>query len=234
MTGHATYLFIDLATVLVPLIASFHPRIAFVKTWRAFWPACLAVAALFILWDSVFTRMGVWGFNERYVSDMSVAGLPIEELLFFICIPYACVFTYFAVGSLIARDRWSSVVQWTVVGGSAALVALAIANTHRWYTASTFILLAVLLFWLALKMKPKWLTRALLSYIIVLPLFFVVNGLLTGSWIEEPVVWYDDDENLGLRIGTIPVEDIFYGLLLVLLNITVYEHLRRSAHRTDQ
>ena len=31
-----------------------------------------------------------------------------------------------------------------------------------------------------------------------------------------------DLENIGLRVGTIPVEDIFYGFDLILLNVTLY------------
>jgi lycopene cyclase domain-containing protein len=39
-------------------------------------------------------------------------------------------------------------------------------------------------------------------------------------------VWYDDSRNLGIRLGTIPVEDTVYGLLMLLMNTTVYEWLR--------
>ncbi|MFZ1617834.1 MAG: lycopene cyclase domain-containing protein, partial [Flavobacteriales bacterium] len=60
--------------------------------------------------------------------------------------------------------------------------------------------------------------------ILLLP-FMIVNGILTGSMLEEAVVWYNDAENLGVRIGTIPVEDVFYGLLMVLVPITIYEAL---------
>jgi lycopene cyclase domain-containing protein len=56
-----------------------------------------------------------------------------------------------------------------------------------------------------------------------------VNGILTGTGIEEPIIWYNNDENLGIRIGTIPIEDIFYGMLLVLLNISLFEFFQKKA-----
>lgn len=228
MFGHTTYLVIDLATIAVPLIFSFHPRIGFVKAWKAFWPACLLAAALFVSWDMLFTHLGFWGFNDRYVLAPRVAGLPIEELLFFICVPYACVFTYFAIRRIWTKERWSISTMITVAALFTTGLVIAIVHWDRWYTATTFTLLAALLLALALWSRPAWLSRALVSYALVLPLFFLVNGLLTGSWLDEPVVWYNDAENLGVRIGTIPLEDAFYGLLLVLLNITLFEGFHRK------
>ena len=49
--------------------------------------------------------------------------------------------------------------------------------------------------------------------------FMVVNGILTGSFISEPIVWYQDDHNLGYRLGTIPVEDSQYMMLMMLIMV---------------
>lgn len=53
----------------------------------------------------------------------------------------------------------------------------------------------------------------------------MVNGILTGSFIADEVVWYNNNENMAFRLGTIPFEDVFYGMALLLLNTAIYEHL---------
>ena len=51
--------------------------------------------------------------------------------------------------------------------------------------------------------------------------FVLVNGVLTYL----PVVWYNDLENSGLRLVSIPADDIFYGTALLLMNVSIYERL---------
>lgn len=65
-------------------------------------------------------------------------------------------------------------------------------------------------------------TAFLIAYLIILIPFLVVNGLLTAI----PVVLYNDNENLGIRLYTIPIEDVFYGMLLIMMNVAGYERFK--------
>jgi len=98
---------------------------------------------------------------------------------------------------------------------------------HKAYTATTFISLSIFLFVLKYYFKVSWLQQFFTIYPLLLIPFFIVNGILTGTGLEHPVVLYNDSENLGIRLLTIPVEDIFYGMELLLLNIFFNEKFKR-------
>jgi len=191
-------------------------------------PAILIPAVIFVGWDEFFTRLGVWGFNEVYLSGLYIGSLPVEEILFFICIPYACVFTYEALNHLISRDYFGPEQRLISVALILTCLFLGATNFDKWYTFTTFLSLAIYLILLEFILKESFLGRFYFTYLFILIPFFIVNGILTGSLIEEPIVWYNDAENLGVRITTIPVEDVFYGMLLIGMNVSIFEWSRRK------
>ncbi len=222
------YLLINLAAISVPLIASFDHRLRFHHHWKYLFPAMLVTMLLFIPWDIIKTSIGVWGFNPDHLLGIYFFNLPIEELLFFIAIPYACLFTYHAFNYLIKKDylgKYANAITITLI---IVLTAIAFLNPERTYTFVTFIATAAFLLIHLIFIKPDYLGRFYFTYGIILIPFFIVNGALTGLFTPEPVVWYDDTRNLAIRIGTIPIEDSVYGLLLLLMNTTVYEFLKKK------
>ena len=54
-----------------------------------------------------------------------------------------------------------------------------------------------------------------------------MNGILTGSFIENEVVWYNNLENLNIRLFTIPIEDTVYAFTLILLNLFVMKSINK-------
>ena len=219
-----TYLLIDFFTLLIPFVFSFHPKLRFDKKWSYFFPAMIVVALVFLFWDAYFTHIGVWGFNPDYLIGFSILNLPLEEILFFVCIPYACVFTYHCFKKLGIQPFSPTLGKWISLGLIISLSLLLVFNYGKLYTTSTFILLLFTLFYLEWISKIN-LTSFYFTYAILLIPFSITNGILTGSFIPNEVVWYNDQENLGFRLGTIPFEDIFYGLLLILWNVRLMEFL---------
>ena len=172
--------------------------------------------------------MGIWGFNENYLTGITIANLPIEEWLFFITVPYASVFIYDCIKYYFPNWKISDTGNMIAVFLAIILIIFAILNLGKHYTYVTLITLAFILLLLAI-IKSDYLGRFFVSYLIVLIPFLIVNGILTGSWISEPVVWYNDNFNMNLRIMTIPVEDIFYGMLLILSNVALYEYFQNRS-----
>jgi lycopene cyclase domain-containing protein len=227
------YAIVDFLTIIFPLVLSFLPINPVYKKWRAIVPAILIPGILFLFWDNLFASWGVWGFNQKYIIGIYFFHLPLEEVLWFICIPYACIFSYEAVNYFFLRDvvkRKSTTFSVVII---AALMLTALLNYSKLYTAITFFSMSVLLFWVQWIWRPDFIGRFYLSFCFILIPFFIVNGILTGTGIEEPIIWYNNDENLGIRIGTIPIEDIFYGMLLVLLNISLFEFFQKKSVKTN-
>jgi lycopene cyclase domain-containing protein len=118
------------------------------------------------------------------------------------------------------------------VGLMLTLVFVLIFNYDKWYTLVNFSL-AIPLTLIVLKYNPKLLQHFFLTFLVMLIPFFIVNGVLTGSWIENQVVWYNNAENLGIRMGTIPVEDSIYAYSMILMSLFFFE-LLSSRHISDQ
>jgi lycopene cyclase domain-containing protein len=159
-------------------------------------------------------------------------GLPLEEFLFFITVPYASIFTILVFESYFPKFRLSaSQSRVFALILMAALIMVALIHIRKTYTVVNFMASAILI-GLVLLRKPEILRRFFLVYPVILIPFGLVNGILTGSFIDEQIVWYNDLENLGIRLGTIPIEDIFYGMTLILLNYFLMETFRdRGSHK---
>jgi len=220
------YVFINLGAIIIPFIAGFDKRLRFDKQWKFLFPAMLLTMLLFIPWDMVKTYLEVWGFNPRYLLGIYIGNLPLEEWMFFIAIPYACLFTYHSLNYLVKKDYLGKYADRITLVLAIVLLVIGLLNTGRLYTSVTFISTGVFLLFHRYVVKGEYMGRFYLMYLVTLFPFFIVNGLLTGSFIPEEVVYYDNAQNLGIRLGTIPVEDMVYGLLMLLMNVTWFEYFR--------
>ena len=218
------YLYLNLFTLFFPFILSFDKRVHFYTNWKFLFPAMAVNALVFISWDSLFTRLGIWGFNPAYLVGLDLFGLPLEEVLFFVTVPYACVFIYEVLRAYTRRDWLRPYATGLALALIGILVALGFIFLPRLYTSVTCLFLSLVLAGHLWLFKDKVLGWFYLAYLVHLLPFLLVNGLLTAL----PIVWYNNAYNLGIRLYTIPVEDTAYSMAMLLLTISVYEFLKQK------
>jgi lycopene cyclase domain-containing protein len=221
------YLWLNLGTIAFPLLLSFNRLGHFYRRWYAVFPAILAMALFFLPWDIWFTHNKIWGFNKDYLIGLDIVNLPLEEWLFFLCVPYACLFLYDQLVILNTKNILKPIdryLDYFILGIAASFL---VKGFGGYYT--TFLTLSVIVF-ILIKLNLKSPNNGIfyLSYIIILLPFSVVNGILTGYITDEPIVWYNNAENLGIRFFTIPIEDFLYYYLIFGMCYTVFEAIKKG------
>ena len=213
------YFMLLLGSIAVPFLLSFDRKLQFYRQWKFVIPSTLIIAAVYIFFDVLMTKWGVWGFNSRYHSDIVIWHLPIEEWLFFIVIPYASIFLHESVVLYFPHIQLSKKqANFLTYGFLIILSVILLLNTDKTYTVYIFATVIISLL-LSLFDASQSIRSFYLTFLLILVPFFIVNAILTGSFIESEVVWYNNTENLGIRIFTIPVEDIGYAFSMILLNL---------------
>ena len=212
-----TYALILFFTVIICFIASFDRRILFNRHFGAFLKSAVLVAIPFIAWDVWFTARGVWWFNTDYTLGIVLAGLPLEEWLFFMFIPFSCVFTYFCFDKFFKLDWLSGFNNLIVFVIVIVCSVMALLHYDKIYTLVTAIATIATLIYLNFIVRADWIGKASLIFTVLMLGFFPVNGVLTGTGLETPIVNYNQNDFLGIRMLTIPVEDAVYGYTQFLL-----------------
>jgi lycopene cyclase domain-containing protein len=221
------YLTLLILSIIFPLVLSFDRKVAFYRHWPALFPSLVVTGALFIIFDIYFARQGIWGFNPRYHSGIVIADLPLEEWLFFIVIPYASIFIHYVIIAYFPKaffsDRTSIIITVVLIS---VLILGVIVHLQEAYTLVYFSAMIIVLSVAALA-NTDLLKKFYMTFLVILIPFSIINGILTGSFIADEVVWYNRLEITGLRIFTIPVEDFTYSFSLILINLLLMNYFRK-------
>ena len=219
-----TYLLLNLFIIAVPAWYTPDKRTAYYRRLPALAFSIAVVSTCYLLWDILVTARGEWSFNSKYLTGLMILNIPLEEVLFFITVPYSCLFIYEVV--LYATKSSSFRLPVTVVIASIiALLAASVAVYPQGYTAKAlascgfFLTIALLLDRPLIKSKQYWIWLA----ICYVP-FLMINTVLTAL----PVVEYNSKAIWGLRVGTIPLEDFFYNYAMLSYYLLVYRIGRKK------
>ncbi len=221
------YVRIDLLVLALPLALSFDRKVAFWRKWPQVFAAIAAVVVAFGAWDAWMAARGIWGFNPAHAGEARFLHLPPGEWLFFVCVPYACLFVLECVRAYFP-DREIRIPGPVFPVLAAFFGVLAILYRELGYTATVFLACGLVVAALqafvptTVRSRNFWIGLGL-TY---LP-FLVANGFLTGI----PIVLYDDAENLAVRVGSIPLEDFFFSFAMLALTALVHDRVGASRRR---
>ncbi|WP_104383033.1 lycopene cyclase domain-containing protein [Sphingobacterium sp. HMA12] len=225
-----TYALILFFTVFICVIASFDRRIQFNRAFVPFFKASIIVAVFFIAWDIWFTHRGVWWFDTRYTMGLIIAGLPLEEWLFFIFIPFSCIFTYFCIDKFFELKALSAFNNIVVFVSIIVCAVVALKYSDRIYTLVTALVTMLTLLVFHFVLRVQWISQASLVFTVLMLGFLPVNGILTGTGLESPIVNYNPADFIGFRVLTIPIEDAVYGYTQFLLVLYFFKKFQNSSH----
>ena len=119
---------------------------------------------------------------------------------------------------------------------SIILLVIGILSYDKAYTLSVCLLSSIFMLNISFS-KSKWNGYFFSTYIIIslIPMV-IVNGILTGLLDPNtPPVWYNNDEFIGVRFLTIPLEDFLYNFVLMYSNYILFEfYCRRKQNNTTK
>lgn len=223
------YILLNIATFSIPFLFSFERRwMHFVRFWKPYFTAIIGVGLFFIIWDIYFAYADIWRFNDQYLLGIRFFRLPLEEWLFFLLIPYSSNFIHYSLVYFFPKLELSKTTTQSI-----SIVLLVISagvvffNLDKLYTLCSFGLFTLLIL-AQTQFQWRYARRFYINFIIIYIPFYFVNGALTGSYSENPVVYYNDNENLGIRVGTMPLEDSFYCFSMLYGSVLLFEYLKKK------
>jgi lycopene cyclase domain-containing protein len=212
------YLLINIFTIIVPFLLTFEQKLKFYKKLLPVAVSILIVSSVYVIWDMIATKKGDWGFNPDYLLGIYLFGLPLEEILFFITVPFSAIFIYETISFYLKESK----IYFNRYFYFAIMILLTVGIIlfgNQNYTLIVFIyclaflVLSTFFYTDILKSKIFWIT-ILISYV---P-FLAVNYVLTSL----PIVNYNPNAIWGKRFLTIPLEDFFYSFSMISLWLLVY------------
>jgi len=213
------YLYLNLVIIAFPLVFSFERRLRFYTKLKPVLAALLLVGCIFVVWDVFATSRGHWSFNPSYVNETRFLGLPLEEVLFFVTVPYSCLFVFEAIKSFLGDAKLFASNKRLFAGAGVLIAILSFAFLHNEYTFLAILSVGLTILLVAIANITILCSRAYWIYIsVTLVLFLVFNFILTSL----PVVEYSSSAICSIRLTTIPIEDFLFNFSMLTAYLTVY------------
>jgi lycopene cyclase domain-containing protein len=218
------YLLFNIIVISGPIYFGVQSKYGFKKYAKTAITAVIITAVPYLIWDSIVTYEH-WYFNEKYTLPVRLFNLPIGEILFFITVPFACLFTWEMISQNIKEVIFVEKKLIKTIFAIIPFIGTLIFISGLQYTG-----LAIIAVGLAIFLDYVLGTKLLFSRNFNLYLILVILFTLIFNWYltARPVVLYGIQYQLDFRIITIPIEDFVYGISLMYFATAIYEYLKRK------
>jgi lycopene cyclase domain-containing protein len=217
------YSLVLLVMAVITMFLFVKKTIVFFTELKYMIPAILFSGAIFILFNYRLLETGIISFNSSFLAGKYLFKLPVEEWLFLLIISFFSFSVYILISVLFPNfERPNLFLVISVV----LLLGFGFGAWHfrqKLIPFFIFFLLTIYFGYTLIRNRFKMhLTKFYISYAIAVIPFFLIKGLLHSL----PVIFFNSDYTLGIRLLNVPVEEFAYFFLLMLINITIFEYLR--------
>ena len=213
------YLYINIMIILFPLLFSFEKRIKYYSKIKYLLISILIVGSLFVFWDMFATYRGHWSFNPNYVLGIKILGLPVEEILFFITVPFSCIFAYEGIKYFLDESKLFKEMKWPPIIFGIGFILFALLPIGGEYTSLALASVGLTLIFISFFMLELFSSKLFWIYTsFSLVVFLIFNYLLTSI----PIVEYSPSAITNFRVITIPIEDFMFNFSMLTLYLAIY------------
>lgn len=218
-----TYLLLALGILVIPMVLLSVKKTSFNQSIKFAIPAVLITGIAFSIFATVLVMVGAWSFQPAYLTGVSLWKIPVEEFLFSMVISLAGIGIYVTLNAFFpsnALDKFSLSFSNLLMG---ICVAMLIFTYTKWYSAISFGILFVLIFYIEYLNKLRFTYKFYRGFLAVLVLFYIAYGVISTL----PVISYT--EVMNLKLGAIPFESHFYFMGMLLMSVYLFELFKSKA-----
>ncbi len=221
------YLIFNLLIIIGPVLVIIFSKTAVKPLLLPSFFSIGLTALLFLIWDHFATGL-FWDFNEKYITGIKITNLPVEEILFFLTVPFACLLLHVNLMKRRKPVPYNATTIYITFITASLLLALYCLSLNLLYSGSVLLALCVILFTdgYILKTRLLFIKQYYIFLMMLFALTFIFNYYLTA----RPVLIYNPEFNTGMRVLTIPVEDFIYSFILLLMTTSFYEYIKTKYH----
>jgi hypothetical protein len=209
------FLYLNLFLFLIPIALAIDKKVFTIKKIRFLIVPSLIVTIIFSETGVFFAGLKVWTFDPAYLVGITYRQLPLEMYLFYFTFSFANLGIYNYLNAKFPKNdlqKYSLSLSNLMLG---IMVAILFFAYTKWYTATTFTLLFLLMLYIEYKNQLRFMYKFYRAFVVCLIPFYISFGILCNI----PIITYKATETINVNLFKIPFETHFYMMGMLLLGI---------------